>query len=68
MVMFGEEAHGFQAMMCETMSLTAVSIIIEKSFFDVTKMPLIGFEPLTTSSHSNHYSHNEWLTVLMNIA
>ena len=33
MVMFGEEAHGSQAMMCETMRLTAVSIIIEKPFF-----------------------------------
>ena len=49
MVMFGEEAHGSQAMMCETMRLTAVSIIIEKSFFEVKKMPLLGFEPLTTS-------------------
>ena len=33
MVMFREEAHGSQVMMCETMSLTAVSITIEKFLF-----------------------------------
>ena len=47
--MFGEEAHGSQAMMCEAMRLTVVSIIIEKSFFEVKKMPLSGIKPLTTS-------------------
>ena len=68
MVMFGEEAHGSQAMMCETMSLTAVSIIIEKSFFEVEKMPLSGIKPLTTSFFNAHTLTTTLLTHLLCIA
>ena len=44
-----EEPTMLSQVMYETTSLTAVSIIIENSFLEEPTMPLIGFEPLTTS-------------------
>ena len=62
-------------MMCETMSLTVVSIIIEKSLFKGMKMPLIGFEPLTIACNTHvlattlfsHLLHHVLLTVIVNM-
>ena len=61
MVMFGEEAHRFQAMMRETMSPTAVSIIIEKPIFDEEKMPLTGSDPSHNASMLFYTHALDWI-------